>query len=154
MQELRFEAVAAGHQPSPLPSWQFLEKASQFSQHILEKQGREALRVAVDTDRGALVRPLCDEGAQGLLETLGNGSVSELESDAEGPEGTSGCALRNALDEDVGDADLHKRIEDGVTTPASARACFDWTLTALGKPGLTRFQRGLLIAGAARALAG
>ena len=50
--------------------------------------------------------------------------------------------------------DLHKRIEDGITDPASARACYQWALTALTDPTLTRYQRGLLAAGAARALAG
>lgn len=50
--------------------------------------------------------------------------------------------------------DLHKRIEDGITDPASARACYQWALDALTDPTLTRYQRGLLTAGAARALAG
>lgn len=50
--------------------------------------------------------------------------------------------------------DLHKRIEDGITDPASARACYQWALEALADPALTRYQRGLLAAGAARALAG
>jgi DNA polymerase III epsilon subunit-like protein/ribosome-binding factor A len=48
--------------------------------------------------------------------------------------------------------DLHKRIEDGVTSAATSRACFDWTLTALGRNDLSRLQRGLLVAGAARVL--
>jgi DNA polymerase III epsilon subunit-like protein len=50
--------------------------------------------------------------------------------------------------------DLHKRIEDGITNPASARACYQWVLAAMADTSLTRFQRGLLTAGAARALAG
>lgn len=50
--------------------------------------------------------------------------------------------------------DLHKRIEDGITDLTSARACFQWALAALADPSLTRHQRGLLAAGAARALAG
>jgi len=50
--------------------------------------------------------------------------------------------------------DLHKRIEDGITDPASARACYQWALAALSDATLTRFQRGLLAAGSARALAG
>lgn len=50
--------------------------------------------------------------------------------------------------------DLHKRIEDGITSPATARACYEWALAAMNDPALTRFQRGLLVAGAARALAG
>lgn len=50
--------------------------------------------------------------------------------------------------------ELHKRIEDGVTSAATARACFDWTLAALGRSDLSRLQRGLLVAGAARVLTG
>jgi DNA polymerase III epsilon subunit-like protein len=50
--------------------------------------------------------------------------------------------------------DLHKRIEDGITNPASARACYLWALAAMNDSALTRYQRGLLIAGAARALSG
>lgn len=35
--------------------------------------------------------------------------------------------------------DLHKRIEDGITDPPSARACYQWTLTAMTDPSLTRY---------------
>ncbi|MCY7298014.1 MAG: hypothetical protein LH616_02240 [Ilumatobacteraceae bacterium] len=49
---------------------------------------------------------------------------------------------------------LDKRIEDGITDSASARANYEWTVAALGDKHLTRMQQGLLAAGAARALAG
>jgi hypothetical protein len=62
------------------------------------------------------------------------------------------AALGGCLD--LSCPDLHKRIEDGITDPASARACYQWALTTLADPPLTRYQRGLLAAGAARALAG
>jgi len=55
---------------------------------------------------------------------------------------------------DLSCPDLHKRIEDGITSTTTARAAFDWTLTALRRPDLSRFQRGLLVAGAARTLSG
>jgi DNA polymerase III epsilon subunit-like protein len=49
---------------------------------------------------------------------------------------------------------LHRRIEDGVTNAASARSLVDWSVTQLERRDLTRYQLGLLAAGALRAIRG
>ena len=49
---------------------------------------------------------------------------------------------------------LHRRIEDGITDAASARSLLDWSLKQLARRDLSRFQRGLLVAGALRAIRG
>lgn len=43
--------------------------------------------------------------------------------------------------------DLHKRIEDGITDPASARAGYRGALAAMNDTALTRYQPGLLATG-------
>ena len=49
---------------------------------------------------------------------------------------------------------LHRRIEDGVTDAAVARSLLEWSLKQLARRDLSRFQRGLLVAGALRAIRG
>lgn len=50
--------------------------------------------------------------------------------------------------------ELHRRIEDGVTDAASARSLIDWSVAQLGRGNLSRYQLGLLAAGALRAIRG
>ncbi|NNN08337.1 MAG: 3'-5' exonuclease [Acidimicrobiaceae bacterium] len=49
---------------------------------------------------------------------------------------------------------LNRRIEDGVTDGASARSLIKWSIEQIGRPGLTRYQVGLLMSGALRAMNG
>ena len=49
---------------------------------------------------------------------------------------------------------LNRRIEDGVTDGASARSLINWAIVQIGQPGLTRYQIGILMSGALRAMNG
>ena len=49
---------------------------------------------------------------------------------------------------------LHRRIEDGVTDAASARSLLDWSVAQLSRSDLSRYQLGLLAAGALRVIEG
>jgi DNA polymerase III epsilon subunit-like protein len=50
--------------------------------------------------------------------------------------------------------ELNRRIEDGLTDAASARSLFAWSLARIETPGLSRFQRGMLVNGALRTMTG
>ena len=50
--------------------------------------------------------------------------------------------------------ELHRRIEDGVVDAASARGLLDWSLEQFSRTDLSRFQLGLLAAGALRVIQG
>jgi len=49
---------------------------------------------------------------------------------------------------------LNRRIEDGVTDSVSARSLINWAIARVGQLGLTRYQTGLLMSGALRAMNG